>query len=145
MSRNVRLPENFNDLSPEAITQLLEIHKQKALNEAKKLHLKEKQLDYGAKYSEKIVDSQVLIMNQRPIEIRKTFTKIGWVISMFVIVILAFLTVWIWMGRDEFAIKFLQGAGYLLTTAIGYWLGAKNRTKNVEKNESNFTEAEIVE
>jgi hypothetical protein len=58
---------------------------------------------------------------------------------------MGFLTVWICLDKEEFAYKFLQGAGYVVTTILGYWLGSKNKNKKEGKDDDEINNAEVIE
>lgn len=109
------------------------------------------ELKYASKYFRsktkywshtKAMDHQAMYMSKRPAENRKTLTRIGWVVGLLLIAVMGFLTTWIFLGKDQFAYKFLQGSGYIITTILGYWLGSKN--KKEDKGDSNVNDAEVV-
>lgn len=135
---------NF-DLTPELLKDFIEVQKQKTLNDARELQLKEKELEFGAKHAEKALDHQALYLSKRPSEDRKTLTRLGWVTGLLLIAVMGFLTTWICLGKEQFAYKFLQGAGYIMTTALGYWLGNKNRSKKEDRENDTTNDAVIVE
>ncbi|OQP68096.1 hypothetical protein [Niastella populi] len=130
------------DLTPEILKDFIEVQKQKTINETKELHLREKELELSARETEKAMDHQAQYLANRPAENRKTLTRIGWVVGLLLIAILGFLTTWICLGKEQFAYKFLQGSGYLITTILGYWLGSKN--KKEDKEDPNISDAEVV-
>ena len=135
--------EDSTDLSPDLIKDFIEIQKQKTINEARQLQLKEKQLELTARQTERALDHQASYLSALPLENRKTITRIAWVTSLIIVIFLGFLTTWICLGKEDFAYKFLQGIGYVLTTAFGYWIGNKRR-KEKEATDK-LDEAEIVE
>lgn len=130
------------DLTPEILKDFIEVQKQKSINDAKELHLREKELELSARQTEKAMDHQAMYMSKRPAENRKTLTRIGWVVGLLLIAVMGFLTTWIFLGKEQFAYKFLQGSGYIITTILGYWLGSKN--KKEDKGDSNVNEAEVI-
>lgn len=130
------------DLTPEILKDFIEVQKQKTINEAKELHLREKDLELSARQTEKAMDHQAMFLSNRPAENRKTLTRIGWVAGLLLVTILGFLTTWICLGKEQFAYKFLQGSGYIITTIVGYWLGSKN--KKEDKEDTNVNDAEVV-
>lgn len=131
------------DLTPEILKDFIEVQKQKTINDAKELHLREKELELSARQTEKAMDHQALYLSKRPAENRKTLTRIGWVVGLLLIAVMGFLTTWIFLGKEQFAYKFLQGSGYVITTILGYWLGSKN--KKDDKGNSDVNNAEVVE
>jgi hypothetical protein len=130
---------NF-DLTPEILKDFIEVQKQKTINEAKELHIREKELELSARQTEKAMDHQAMYLSNRPTENRKTLTRIGWVVGLLLVAVLGFLTTWICLGKEQFAYKFLQGSGYIITTILGYWLGSKNKNENKEDDNVNDTE-----
>lgn len=144
MNQKISAPNSNVDLSPELIKDIIEVQKQKTLNDAKELHLKEKELELGARHAEKAMDHQALYLSKRPEENRKTITRLGWVVGLLLIAVMGFLTVWICLGKEQFAYKFLQGAGYVVTTGLGYWLGSKNKSKKEGKEDNEINDAEEI-
>jgi hypothetical protein len=132
------------DLTPELLKEFIEVQKQKTLNDAKEIQIKERQLEINAKYAERNLDHQVYYLSSRPAENRKTLAKAGWVVGLLLVVVMGFLTAWICLGKEQFAFKFLQGAGYIITTGLGYWLGSKNKTLKHDKPNSAINDAEVV-
>jgi hypothetical protein len=130
------------DLTPEILKDFIEVQKQKTINDAKELHIREKELELSARQTEKAMDHQAMYLSNRPTENRKTLTRIGWVAGLLLVAVLGFLTTWICLGKEQFAYKFLQGSGYIITTVLGYWLGSKNKKEN--KEDDNVNEAEVV-
>ena len=80
------------DLTPEILKDFIEVQKQKTINDAKELHLREKELELSARQTEKAMDHQALYLAKRPAENRKTLTRIGWVVGLLLIAVLGFLT-----------------------------------------------------
>jgi hypothetical protein len=130
------------DFSPEILKDIIEVQKQKTINDAKELHLRERELELSARQTEKAMDHQAQYLSKRPAENRKTITRLGWVIGLLLVAVLGFLTTWICLGKEQFAYKFLQGSGYIITTVVGYWLGSKN--KKEDKEDQNVNDAEVV-
>lgn len=134
---------NF-DLTPEILKDFIEVQKQKSLNEAKELQFKEKQLELNAKHAQRVMDHQVFYLTNRPVETRKTLTRLAWIIGLLSIIVMGFLTTWICLDKEQFAYKFLQGAGYIITTGLGYWLGTKNKDAKGGKDDNDINNAEVV-
>jgi len=132
------------DLTPELLREFIEVQKQKTVNDAKELQLKERQLELNAKYAERTLDHQVFYLSHKPAENRKTLAKIGWIVGLLLVVVMGFLTTWICLGKEQFAYKFLQGSGYIITTALGYWLGSKNKSIKNDKANNGINDAEVV-
>jgi hypothetical protein len=143
MNQNTSAQKPNIDLTPELLRDFIEIQKQKTVNDAKDLQLKEKQLELGARQAEKAMDHQALYLSNRPAENRKTLTRLGWIVGLLLITVMGFLTTWICLDKEQFAYKFLQGSGYIITTVLGYWLGNKN--KKEEKGNASINDAEVVE
>ena len=131
-----------NDLTPEIIRDFIEVQKQKTINDAKEIHLREKELELSARQTEKMMDHQALYLSRKPTENRKTLTRLGWIVGLLLVAVMGFLTAWICLGKEQFAYKFLQGSGYIITTVLGYWLGSKN--KKEDKDDDNVKDAEVV-
>lgn len=127
-------PQQNIDLSVEAVNQILETQKLKVLNEAREISLREKELEFTAKHAEKSLDHQAELLKKQPQENRKTFTRFFWVVGGLVFIFLGFLTLWLYLGKDEFAFKFLQAAGYIITTVIGYLAGNYEKKKGNKAN-----------
>jgi hypothetical protein len=70
------------DLTPEILKEFIEVQKQKTINDAKELHIREKELELSARQTEKAMDHQALYLSKKPGENRKTFTRIGWVVGL---------------------------------------------------------------
>ena len=70
------------DLTPEILKEFIEVQKQKTINDAKELHIREKELELSARQTEKAMDHQALYLSNKPGENRKTFTRIGWVVGL---------------------------------------------------------------
>jgi len=130
------------DLTPEILKEFIEVQKQKTINDAKELQLREKELELSARQTEKAMDHQALYLSNKPGENRKTFTRIGWVVGLLLMAVMGFLTTWICLGKEQFAYKFLQGSGHIITTIVGYWLGSKNKKEN--KEDANENNAEVI-
>ena len=138
----VALPE----VSPEIMRDLIDTQKQKALNEAKEIQLREKELELSARQTERSLDHQALYIKNLPAENRKTLASIGWLVGALILLILGFLTIWLFIGKDQFAYKFLQGAGYFLTTAVGYWAGNREkRRKSTSEEAAGITDAHVLD
>ena len=132
---------NF-DLTPEILKDFIKVQKQKTINDAKELHLREKEMELSARQTEKAMDHQALFLSKRPAENRKTLTRIGWVVGLLLVAVMSFLTTSICLGKEQFAYKYLQGTGYIITSILGYWLGSKNKKEN--KEDDNVNDAEVV-
>jgi hypothetical protein len=145
MNQKVSVPGQIPDLPKELIPDFIEIQKLKMLNESKKLQLKEKEMDYVSKYSEKMLDHHIQMMNQGSLENRKSFTRLGLIVGILTLIVLGFLTAWICLGKEQFAFKFLQGMAYLLSTVLGYWIGIKSKARKSEKKQVAAEQAETVE
>ena len=130
------------NLPDAAIEQLVKTQYQKALNEAEELKLKSKELEVNARIAEKSIDDQSRIISSRPEETRKTLTRIAYIIGGFALLILIFLSLCLFLGKDDFAYSFLKGMGYVVTTGLGYWAGRQKGKKN--GNDGGVPEAEIV-
>jgi hypothetical protein len=141
--KNSNPPPDF-ELTPELLNDFIEVQRQKTLNDAKEIQMKQRQLEINAKYAERNLDHQVYYLSHKPAENRKTLARLGWVVGLLLIVVMGFLTTWICLGKEQFAYKFLQGTGYIITTGLGYWLGSKNKPLKNDKSNNGVNDAEIV-
>ena len=90
MNQKVSVPGQIPDLPKELIPDFIEIQKLKTLDESKKLHLKEKEMDYVSKYSEQMLDRHIQMMNQGSLENRRTFTRLGLIAGILILIVLRF-------------------------------------------------------
>ena len=56
--KNSNLPPDF-ELTPELLKDFIEVQRQKTLNDAKEIQMKQRQLEINAKYAERNLDHQV--------------------------------------------------------------------------------------
>jgi len=132
-------------LPEDAIAQFLKTQQQNALNEAREIALREKELELNARYAEKSLELQAKHLANKPGEARKSFTRLGYIIGAFLIIILLFIGYCLYIKQEEFVLKFFQIIGYFITTGLGYYFG-KNSSKsnNDNSSESNPTSTEVV-
>lgn len=127
------------DLSPDIIKQFLDNQGQQLLIEAEEFKLRQKELELSARQSDKALDYQAKYFERLPSENRKTITRIGWIVGLAMVAILAFVTFWLYIGQEEFAQKFLGLMGYVATTALGFLGGRYTKKKDKQIQEDGQT------
>jgi hypothetical protein len=134
------------ELPPEIISQFIKNQEQKLLIDAQELKLKEKDLDNQHKYAEKTLDLQADLLKQRPLENRKTITRIAYIIASFLLIILIFFGVCLYLNKDQLVDKMLNVISYIITCVVSYYWGTKsNKKKDDSSSQNGYSEAEIIE
>jgi hypothetical protein len=137
--------QSNKDLPVHVVEQIIETQKQQLILKTQELKLREKELDINAKLGEKQMTLQADLLRAKPSETRKNFKVFGWFIIIFFSLFLAFFGYCVHTGHEEFAVKVFSYIMYAVTTIAGYWAGKKSATKNEEKKDASFEEADLVE
>lgn len=119
-------PPTKQQIDPASLTKLIQTQHQNALNQAEQLKIKQKEVDHQAAYAQQLLKYQAEHIKSIPSENRKTYTRIGWIVGLGGLLIMGFLTFWLYIGQAEFAKSFLHGLSYLATSALSFWLGRKS-------------------
>ena len=136
---------NRGELSPDLIRQFLENQKQELTNQAQSNRLQEKQIDANVRLAEKQMEIQGDLLKQKPSETRSTFNLFAiWVVAI-ILIILGFLVICIYLGKDEFALNFFGKFMYLVIAVISYLAGKKSSSKPGQVEKERFDDAEIVD
>ena len=136
-------PAPIPQLDQETIKSIVETQLVEVQNEALRLKLKERELDLNAEYAKESLKHQAEFLAKRPIEERKTITRVAWIVLGFTSLLLGFVVFCLLCGEREFITKVLKGLGYLVTTALGYYLGQKSKDSS-KSTTSDGPGAEVV-
>lgn len=113
---------------------------QKLLNEAEEIKLKGREIELHSKYAEKALDHQAKHLASKPVEQRKTITRVALIIGALVLIFMGFIALCLYMGKDEFILQFLHIASYFLTTLIGYYFGKQGHRKGEQSDNNKVQE-----
>lgn len=127
MSVSPQKGNNQNLPNEKLLAQFVEIQSQKLRNEARELQLKEKDIEFQARYAEKLLAHQAEIEKNRPKENRKSITRVAYIVIAIIIIILVFFAYCIQQNKEDFILKLIQILGYFATTALGYYFGKKSK------------------
>lgn len=138
---------NGDQLTPELLKEILQ-HQAKQLQlEEKRLQIEDRQLDRNAKFAEKSLDYNAEWLKHAPKEQRKNIITFAIIGIILLLIILAFITVCLWKGKDEFVRTFLTWMGHIVGSVIGFIVGRKtaknNKTKSPDKD--GISDVEVVE
>lgn len=101
------------------------------------LQIRKQELAHNAKLSELSLKYQAEHLKSQPQELRKTLTRIAYIIAGLVVVILAFIAFCLFNNKDEFVNTFLKGLSYIVTSILSFLAGKKvtksNTTDTAEK------------
>lgn len=144
MSNQKRNQPKDKPLDPRMIESLLNVQLRQLEIDKRSQDIRIEEAKINAKLAEKSMALQEKVLLKQPSEYRKTVAVyIGFVITT-IILILGFLAYCIHTENTDFAIKFVQIAGYFITTIVGYYLGRKS-SKSPQKKEDEIQEAEVVD
>jgi|GEM_PF-1630512 len=132
---------------PEVSERFWEFQIIKAKNETQELRLREKELDLSSKQGNKIIDYQAKLLQSHPTEHRKTISLYLNYLLAFVSIFIVFLDICLYFEKEDFAWKFLQVSGYVLTTGLGYYFGRRSikiKKEDEKYSSSDIEDAEIV-
>ena len=128
-------------LNEKVLAQFIDAQILKAKNESKELEIKSKQVDHQARYADKWLAHQAEIIKDRPNQQRKNVRSLTKNICMIIAVIFVFIGYCLWLNKDTFVIELIKAAGYVLTTAGGYYFGRRSGKKETAgKDSDNSTE-----
>lgn len=142
--KNKKPEEQRSDQLPaQTIELFLEVQKQDLLNEAERIKLQSKELDFNAQYAHQALGIQGNLLVAKPGEERKTITRWAYIIGGFVLVFLLFIGFCLYVGKEDFALKVLNILGYVVTSAASYWFGQRQNKGN-KPNKDDTPSAEII-
>ncbi len=95
-------PISNNPNNPEIIKSFLTNQRIELENQKADQDFKIQELQANSKLSEQSIKYQSEYLKAQPEELRKTFTRLGYILAGFVIIFLAFMGFCLWMGKDEF-------------------------------------------
>ncbi len=141
-----KVKSTHQELPPEIISQFIKNQEQKLLIDAQELKLKEKDLDNQHKYAEKTLDIQADLLKQRPLENRKTITRIAYITASFFLIFLIFFVVCLYLNKDQLVYKMIDVITYVITSVVSYYFGkSSQRNKDDSSSQGGYLEAEIIE
>jgi len=138
------LPKAVNNLTEETLKQFLENQKAQISLDAENLKLKHEELRANTKLAEKSMELQANYLARQPSEGRKSLTRMAYVIGGIILLFFIFIAYCLNLGKEGFIVGFLKNVGYLITTALGYWMGRKEKKDNNKKSEDSIQEVETI-
>jgi Flp pilus assembly protein TadB len=135
-------PQSNTDLDPDIVKSWLQQQGLKLQIEQQRNEYDNKKLELDGKLAEKSIEHNAEILKAQPAENRKTITRLFWIVFGILVLVFGVLTLWLFIGKEEFAYKFLQGISYFATTAIGYYAG--NSRKKSKEDNSEITDANVI-
>lgn len=133
------------DISPDLLQHWIETQKIKALNETKEIQLREKELEFSAKNAEKAMDLQAKHLASLPSEGRKTMTRMALIVGFIILIFLTAVTIWLVMGKEQFANDFLKGISYVVTSILSYLIGKAQRGKKNKQQVDDTEDAHVID
>ncbi len=131
------------NLSDESFKEFLAVQKQKVQNEAKDLHLREREMDHSAKLAAQSLQLQAEHLKSKPGELRKVLWTFGSIGLLSLLIVMTFLAVCLYLGKDDFANTFWTGITYVATTLFGFLVGRKS--KKIKGSNNRQPEAEVID
>lgn len=151
MNHQKKLPKrkanefSLPELNEDVIKAFLENQKTQLVNESEQLRLKYNEMQINARLAEKSMEFQAAHLSRQSMEVRKSVTRIAYIIGGFLLVFLGFIGYCLYLDRTDFIIAFLKSCGYLVTTFMGYWFGQRSAKHiNNKKGSRQVEEAEII-
>jgi len=117
---------NNNGLTPEIMKSFIDVQKKKMDNESKELNIKDREISSNEKIALKTIELQASLLKDRPREMRKNLTRLGWVVGGFLILVFAFLGWLLYSGNERFANMVIDKGSYLIVAIGSYIVGKKN-------------------
>lgn len=100
--------DNKSDIPPndEIIQQFIENQKAQLLNDAEELKLRYKELEINSRLAEKSMELQAAYLSKKPIEGRKTITRLAYITAGLVLILFIFIGYCLYIDQVEFIKNF---------------------------------------
>lgn len=142
-------PQTGLELDPEAIQDIIATGKQRALNDAERIKLRQYEIEKNAEIANKSLDYHAEHLKHLPDEQRKLIKVYAAWASFFLICLLSFTMFCIYLEKTDFILNLFDKISYLIIAIVSYFVGKKNGanddSNSKQDNISHVDDAEIVD